>query len=111
MKRFYSLILFLALAGIVIGDTGQNTPLDPTQLTMEELYTVKPFRGKTARMIQFSEDDSYLAFLWNSFDEDGYDLYVYDLSSQKLIRVTSLGIMKQFDPPEDTERFLKKSKP
>jgi dipeptidyl-peptidase-4 len=102
---------------------GEKTKtIDPTQLKLEELYRVKPFAGKTAREITFSYSDRYIAFLWNNYQEmgnqifrssvnnSGYDLYVYDIKKGVLTRVTSLEKMKPFDPPEDSEMFIKKRK-
>ena len=104
------------------GDQNNNPTIEPTKLSFEEFYRVKPFRGKNAREIKFSPGDRYLAFLWNHYDEmanrlysdsnsrSGFDLYVYDINKKNLTRVTSLEIMKPFDPPEDHEKFLKKRK-
>jgi dipeptidyl-peptidase-4 len=101
--------------------TGQQ-PIDPKKLSLEEFYPVKPFAGKTASQIEFSKNDRYLSFLWSTYEDMidlrlvsrrahiGYDLYVYDIKAGKLTRVTSQEIMKQFDPPEDYEKFVKKRK-
>ena len=108
MRRVYFLsvaLLTLVLAAVVLAEAP-----DATRLSMEELYQVKPFQGKAARRIQFSEKDGYVAFLWNPYDEPGYDLYVFNTATGKLTRVTSLEVMKAYDPPEDHDRFLLKWK-
>lgn len=112
-------VLTLASTGLA----GEKTKtIDPTQISLEEFYRVKPFAGKTAREITFSHSDRFVAFLWNSYREmgnqvfrssrnpRGYDLYVYDIEKGVLTRVTSLEKMKPFDPPEDYEAFIKKRK-
>ncbi len=102
--------LIAVIIGVVIasflfveGDTGAGN------ISMEEFYKVRSYFGKSAREIKFSENDKYLGFLWNPYNEFGYDLYIYDLSSKKMKRVTSVELMKRFDTPEDHERFLKKA--
>jgi len=105
----YVMIISMSFS-LMLSDSTGELQLDPTTLSLEEFYTVKPFRGKTPRMLQFSENDHYLSFLWNRYGEFGYDLYVYDLGENVLKRVTSILTMKEFDPPEDYEKFLKKMK-
>lgn len=122
-KLFVGYLLVLSLLMLTnpgFSGSGDKSPIDPKTLSLEELYQVKPFGGMSARNIEFSRSDRYLAFLWNPFDEligfsatergfrRGYDLYIYDLHAGKLTRVTSIEFMKQFDPPEDYEKFLKK---
>jgi dipeptidyl-peptidase 4 len=101
-----------------IAKTGKKK-IDPTNLTIEDFYKLKPFTGRKARKIRFSKSNRFLAFLWNGYDEMpndlarlgrkawGNDLYVYDLKTQTLTRVTSLEKMKRFDTPEDYEEFIK----
>jgi dipeptidyl aminopeptidase/acylaminoacyl peptidase len=114
-----SFLLMFAGAGSVGGDKNAAA-----KWSFEDIYQVKPFRGKTARLIKFSEDDRYLAFLWNTYEDfgcrllltarryraAGYDLHIYDIKEGKLKRVTSPERMKRFDPPEDYEKFVKKRK-
>lgn len=113
MKRFQYLVLLLIFLTLVFAGTAQEKKekkIDPTQLTMEELFQIKRFRGKSARMIKFSENDRCLSFLWNKYQQQGYDLYVYDLKKNTMKKVTSIERMKQFDPPEDYKKFIKKEK-
>ena len=91
--------------------SAQHTgPKDPAKLSLEELYPVVPFRGKTAQKMSFSYDEQYLAFLWNEYYQPGTDLYIYDLNGKTLKKVTSIDRMKEFDPPEEHENFLAKWK-
>jgi len=107
--KFWLTVLLLCVSIPLVGGVPQDDgALDPRKLTLEEVYTVKPFRGKTPRMIRFSEDDRYFAFLWNPYEETGYDLYVYDMTARRLQRVTSLERMTAFDPPEDHQKFIDK---
>jgi len=104
-KHFF-IYLFIFTLSFTITGFGK----DAGKISMEEFYKVKSYFGKSARMIKFSENDNYLAFLWNPYNEFGYDLYIYDFGSEKLKRVTSVEIMKRFDTPEDYEKFIKKGK-
>jgi dipeptidyl aminopeptidase/acylaminoacyl peptidase len=110
MKFWLTMLILCLSATLALADMDDNGPLDPKKLTLEEVYTVKPFRGKTPRSIHFSEDGRYVAFLWNPYEETGYDLYVYDTVNQAVQQVTSLERMKDYDPPEDHEKFIKKDK-
>ncbi|MBN2433277.1 MAG: S9 family peptidase [Acidobacteria bacterium] len=110
MRLWLTLLLFCLPTPLFGVDLQDDGPLDPRKLTLEEVYTVKPFRGKTPRMIRFTEDDRYFAFLWNPYEETGYDLYVYDMVAHRLQQVTSLERMKNFDPPEDHQKFVDKDK-
>ncbi len=80
----------------------------PRDLTVEQLYRVKPYQGRAAANLEFSRNGRYLAYLWNPYGVDGTDLYVVDTASGETRRVTSIDVMKQYDAPEDIERFLKK---
>lgn len=108
MKRIKMVSLVL-LAVFLFLAAGTVDKVKPGDLTIEELYRVKPFQGTTARAIQFAESGKYVAYLWNPFGERGTDLYVCETATGQTRRVTSLDIMRQFDPPLDTERFLKKA--
>jgi dipeptidyl-peptidase-4 len=120
---FIAIALSLVFVPVVGGSAStEKLPVDPTRLSLEDFYPVKPFGGKTASQMEFSKNDRYLSFLWSSYEDMvnlrlisrrvriGYDLYVYDTKAGELTRVTSLEIMKQFDPPEDYEKFVKKGK-
>jgi dipeptidyl-peptidase 4 len=80
----------------------------PRDLTVEQLYRVKPYQGRAAANLEFSRSGRYLAYLWNPYGIDGTDLYVVDTASGETKRVTSIDVMKQYDAPEDIERFQKK---
>ncbi len=97
---FISFTILFTLSGF------GSTSVD--KLSLEEFYKVKSYFGKSARLLKFSKNDKYLAFLWNPYDENGYDLYIYELDSKKIKKITSLEIMKKFDTPEDHDKFIKK---
>lgn len=111
MKKIHYLLIVLFSLTLVFAASAvekKENQIDPTTLTLEELYKVKPFRGKSARMIAFSENDRYLTFLWNKYEQQGNDLYIYDLNKKTMKQVTFIERMKQFDPPEDYKKFIKK---
>lgn len=110
MRRIGLLSLVLALSLLALAASAGQGTVDPTRVTMEEFFQVQGFSGKSPRMVRFSESDRYLAFLWNPYDEQGYDLYIYDLKKKELQRVTSIERMREYDPPEDYEKFIKKMK-
>lgn len=108
MRRKYFTFFALLVFTITMISAQHSETLDPAKLSLEELYPVVPFRGKTAKKITFSPGEQYLAFLWNEYNRPGTDLYIYDLNGKTLKKVTSLDRMKEFDPPEDLENFKKK---
>lgn len=126
MWRLKFLLIISLLFSPAFSGSGQEIREnnDTKKLSFEDIYQVKPFRGKTAKMITFSEDDRYLGFLWNKYEdfgcrllltareyeETGFDLHVYDIKEGKLQRVTSMERMKEFDPPEDHEKFVEKKR-
>jgi len=84
--------------------------IKPADLTLEQVYRAKGYAGQAARHIHFSKDGRYLAYTWNPFGENGFDLYVHDTLTGETKRITSPALMKTFDAPEDWERFDKKAK-
>ena len=106
IKKTFMFYLFIVLISFSLFSEQINFK----NLSIEDFYKVKSPFGKKARLIKFSSKGNYLAFLWNPYDEFGYDLYIFDIKSNKKIRVTSLEIMKEFENPEDYEKFVKKAK-
>ncbi len=105
--RLFTIFSFIIVVLLLTGIQGAT---DAKSITLEEFYKVKSYFGKSATDIEFSDNGKYLAFLWNPYDDFGYDLYIYDLNKSKMTRITSLDIMKKYDTPEDHEKFLKKGK-
>jgi len=99
-----NLIIILSLLIPLTGTTNAE------KITLEEFYKVRSYFGKSARELNFSESGKYLAFLWNPYDELGYDLYIYSMDESRMIRVTALDLMRKFNTPEDHEKFIKKGK-
>ncbi len=108
MKLKQIFVLFFTVLILFSYSEFGKTAVD--KLSMEEFYKVRSYFGKSARVLQFSENDRYLAFLWNPYNEFGYDLYIYDFTTKKIKRVTSIELMKKFDTPEDYEKFIEKGK-
>lgn len=79
-----------------------------SELSLEQLFRAKSYMGKAAKQLRFSEDGRFLAYLWNPFNEEGSDLYIYDTQSGKSQRITSPTLMRGVDAPEDWDRFDKK---
>jgi hypothetical protein len=67
------------------------------ELKLEDLFPKKSMFGKRARGVAWSHDDRYLAYLWNAYDDKGYDLWVYDTKEKKARRITSPELFVAFD--------------
>ncbi len=67
------------------------------ELKLEDLFPKKSFFGKRARGLAWSHDDRYLGYLWNAYDDKGYDLWVYDTRERKSKRLTSPETFLPFD--------------
>jgi len=78
-------------------------------LKLEDLFPRKSFFGKRPRGMAWSHDDRYLAYLWNVYDDKGYDLWIYDLKERKSRRLTSPDRFLPFDRDlkEIIERYKK----
>ncbi len=66
-------------------------------LRLEDLFPEESFFGKTARSRSWSYDDRYLGYLWNPYEDRGFDLWIYDTKERKAQRLTSLEMMTNFD--------------
>ncbi|HVK06699.1 MAG TPA: prolyl oligopeptidase family serine peptidase [Armatimonadaceae bacterium] len=73
----------------------QSAAVEP--LSLDRLFPRKNFLGKSARGTEWSPDDRYVAFLWNPYEEKGYDLYLYDTKEGKTRRLTTLETFLPFD--------------
>ncbi|MDQ2986285.1 MAG: prolyl oligopeptidase family serine peptidase [Armatimonadota bacterium] len=82
--------LFLATA-ILSG------PAVDTGLTLEGLFPDKSPFGKAARDMAWSDDDDFVAYLWNPYDDKGSDLWLYDVKQGKARRVSDIRKMSTFD--------------
>ena len=100
-----SMLFYITAPVLAAGEMKSTLP----DLTLEEYYLVRSYFGKNADQIHYSESDRYIAFRWNPYNEFGRDLYLFDRKTNKRIRVTSPERMKEFDPPEDGEKFLEKA--
>lgn len=91
-------LCILALCGVSghaaeEADGGKKT----AELKLEDLYPKKSFFGKQARGMAWSHNDRYVAYLWNAYDDKGWDLWLYDTRDRKAIRVTSPEFLLPFD--------------
>ncbi|MFZ6770603.1 prolyl oligopeptidase family serine peptidase [Undibacterium sp. Di26W] len=98
-----------AQAALAINNVANVAKIKPADLTLEQVYRAKGYAGQAARHMLFSKDGRYLAYTWNPFGENGFDLYVYDTQTGETKRITSPALMKTYDAPEDWERFDKKA--
>ena len=108
MRSHFFVILSLIIVISFVSPLHSGTTAD--KITLEEFYKVRSYFGKSAKGLNFSEDGNYLAFMWNPYNEFGYDLYVYDMKGEKMLRVTAMDLMRKFNTPEDHEKFIKKGK-
>ncbi|MCK5005014.1 MAG: S9 family peptidase [Candidatus Aminicenantes bacterium] len=106
-SRFFLILNLFIILSIILP---LHSATQAKKITLEEFYKVRSYFGKSAKGLNFSEDGDYLAFLWNSYNEFGYDLYIYDMKGANMIRVTALDLMRKFNTPEDHEKFIKKGK-
>ena len=112
VTNWIALGLVACLAGLTGGEQtrgAQPQPMRAEDLTLEKLYRNRSYAGQQARGAAFSHQGRYLAYTWNPYGENGSDLYIHDTRDGQTKRVTSLELMKQYDPPETTEHFLKKA--
>ncbi|MFZ6760516.1 prolyl oligopeptidase family serine peptidase [Undibacterium sp. Ji50W] len=98
-----------AQAAPAIANVNNVAKIKPADLTLEQVYRAKGYAGQAARNMLFSKDGRYLAYTWNPFGENGFDLYVHDTQTGETKRITSPALMKTYDAPEDWERFDKKA--
>ncbi|MCX5689164.1 MAG: prolyl oligopeptidase family serine peptidase, partial [Planctomycetota bacterium] len=68
------------------------------KLTLERAFPEKGFFGPGARAATFSRDGRFGAFLYRSWEErrHGADLYIVDISTGQIRRVTSVSRMAEF---------------
>lgn len=68
-----------------------------TDLKFDQMFPRVPYSGKAARGMAWSHDGRYLAYLWNPFDEPGFDLYLYDSQTKESKRLTTPKTFEPFD--------------
>lgn len=112
LSLIYSSLISLSTPMIAHADTKiaetKITKVKASELSLEQLYRSKSYMGKTANQLKFSDDARFLAYVWNPYGEEGSDLYLHDASTGKTTRITSPSVMKNYDAPEDWDRFEKK---
>jgi len=91
---------------VVAAPLGHASQLPPNQsdLKFDDLFPRRPFFGKSAREVKWSPDDRYLAYLWNPYDDPGFDIWLFDTAEQKATRLTSIEFMAKYD--RDAPRAL-----
>jgi dipeptidyl aminopeptidase/acylaminoacyl peptidase len=89
--------LLTAFIVVLSGATPAPGQQETNELKLEDLFPEKSFFGKTARAMAWSFDDRYVAYLWNTYEDKGYDLWLYDTRRQAGRRLTSIEMMAGFD--------------
>ncbi len=81
-------------------------------LKFESLFPRRSFYGQSARIAGWSQDDRYLAYIWNPQGEAGSDLYLYDSVTKQSQRMTSIDWASGVDPEakEEKKNFLEDQK-
>jgi len=105
--KFLLQIIVLSFVFSTLGYS-TTTKVNVADISIEEYFNVKSIVGKSARSMAFSFDDNYLAFRWNPYGEEGYNLYLYNIKEKKLKQVTSIGRMREYDTPDDFNKFIEK---
>lgn len=100
-----------ALAPTILALLATGYQAKKDELTLDQLYPEKSLLGKTARGMEWSQDDRYLAYLWNPYDVQGSDIWLYDTTTGTSSPLTSVNMMGKFDraTKEIAERYKKEA--
>lgn len=93
----------LAAAPVAAGAAEPQVP------SLETIFRAEPYRGQNAKEMAFSRSGRYLAYLWNPFETDGFDLHVHDSRSGQTLRITSQALMALAETPEALDRYSRKA--
>lgn len=105
------LLLCLGALALACCSAWGQAPLDASSLEKDlkfnDLFPRRPFTGKQASGVAWSYDDRYAVLVWNEFEENGTDLWLYDTKDRKLTRLTTPDMMAAFDRdiPKIKERW------
>ena len=99
MRRLSLLILGLIVVPTFSWAGGELEAVQALEkdLKFDSLFPRRPFTGKAPAVQGWSHDDRYLAYLWNSYDDDGRDLWLFDRQTGKTSRLTDIQKMATFD--------------
>jgi len=98
-------LAFSAAIGATLAASAAEKQPQPAQLTLEQLYRAKSYKGEDAKDASFSHSGRWLAYRWNPYGETGTDLYVRNVETGQTLRLSSPQIMAAYDAPEDLARF------
>jgi dipeptidyl aminopeptidase/acylaminoacyl peptidase len=99
MRFRQSILALCALLSVsAFGSTGLELAFErETDLKFDDLFPRRSYLGKSARVLGWSHDDRYMAYLWNGYFDMGSDLWLYDSKSGKSVRVTTPDSFIPFD--------------
>ncbi|MBX3115068.1 MAG: S9 family peptidase [Fimbriimonadaceae bacterium] len=96
--KWYSILAIVSLAAFSIADTGlERATSREKNLKFDDLFPRRSLLGKTARIMGWSPDDRYLAYAWNTYKDQGSDLWLFDSKTGKSTRITSPDLFMKFD--------------
>lgn len=96
--KVLSMLVAASLSACVFADTGiEKATSREKNLKFDDLFPRRSLLGKSARPLGWSHDDRYLAYAWNSYKDQGSDLWLYDSKSGKSSRVTTPELFMPFD--------------
>ena len=103
-----SLVALLVIAGTILSMSHRSAPGPPAH------RDVVPFTSLPGQALAptFSPDGSHIAFAWNGGNDDrrGFDLYVKEIGSERLLRLTnhpSDGIIPAWSPDGSSIAFVR----
>jgi dipeptidyl-peptidase 4 len=120
--RLFVLLLCLGMANLVVAGDADQAAQDAKaakqkELKLKDLMPEKSLFGPTAQNMAFSFDGRYGAYLYRPYQErrHGSDLYLYDVDTDQLKRITWPSVMARFqkkarDVVEDRQKKAKKAK-
>ena len=106
-------MLAVALTAWSVADTGiEIATARETDLKFDDLFPRRSHFGKAPRMMGWSPDDRYLAYSWNSWGDQGSDLWLYDTKDKKSVRLTTPDTFLPFDGdiPEAKKQYEENQK-
>ncbi|MCB0825722.1 MAG: S9 family peptidase [Armatimonadetes bacterium] len=97
-------LLLAAMASLALSATGfalapgwEDVFKLEKDLKFDDLFPRRSHFGPAARVLGFSQDDRYLAYVWSGWNTFGNELWLYDTRSGKSEQITSPEMFAKFD--------------